>query len=376
MKIGILTHYIHYGYGGVMQNYALQAVLKSLNQEPVTLRCAWGKKTGLFTSIRNRFSLLAHALFKVDTKSITKKQDAFISKEVEPFIERYIKITPAIDSAKAFLNAAIRENCEALVVGSDQIWRNGFPYLEECYLNFAQDLGVKKIAYAASFAVDEWEYDRELTFRCSSLAKLFDAISVREQSAIHLCKEYLGVESELVLDPTMLLAREDYIKLFEEAGERQSEGDLFSYILDNNPNKEEIINEIAQKLNKRRYECMPEYETSYLNIIGHPQESVYPPVTKWLRSFYDAECVVTDSFHGTVFSIIFNKPFYVLVNNARGAARFSNLLGMFGLEHRMISDADSDVLAQPIDWERVNMSLGEMKTKSLSFLRKALCVDP
>ena len=158
-------------------------------------------------------------------------------------------------------------------------------------------------------------------------------------------------------------------------GERESEGNFFSYILDKNPNKEAIINEIAQRLNKRRFECMPEYETSFLNIIKHPQACVYPPVTKWLRSFYDADCVITDSFHGTVFSIIFNKPFYVLVNNARGAARFSNLLGMFGLEHRMISTADSDVLDQPIDWKRVNMSLEEMKNKSLSFLREALCVD-
>lgn len=375
MRIGILTHYIHYGYGGVMQNYALQSVLRSLNHEPITLRCAWGKKTGLFTSIKNRFSLLAHALLKVDTKSITKMQDAFISKEVEPFINRYIKITPAIDSAKAFFNAAVRENCEALIVGSDQVWRYGFSYLEECYLNFAQDLGVKKIAYATSFAVDEWEYDRELTLKCSNLAKQFDAISVREQGAMRLCKDFLGVESELVLDPTMLLPREDYIRLFEEAGERKSEGNLFSYILDKNPNKETVINEIAQRLNKRRYECMPEYETSYLNIIRHPQESVYPPVTKWLRSFYDADCVITDSFHGTVFSIIFNKPFYVLVNNARGAARFSSLLGLFGLEHRMISSLDGDVLTRPIDWERVNLLLDEMKKRSLGFLQRTLLVD-
>lgn len=372
MKIGILTHYIHYGYGGVLQNYALQTVLKSLNHEPVTLRCAWGKKKDLFHTIKNKISLIAHRVLKIDTISITKKQDEYITKNVKPFIERYITITPENDSAETLYNSAIRENCDALIVGSDQIWRREFPYLEECYLNFAQELELKRIAYAASFGVDEWEYDKELTARCSSLAKKFNAISVREKSAINLCNEYLGVESELVLDPTMLLEKDHYIKLIKEAGENKSEGDLFSYVLDKNPEKEAAIITLSKRLDKRRYECMPEFETSYLNIIKHPEKSVYPPVTRWLRSIYDADCVVTDSFHGTVFSIIFNKPFYVIVNNRRGAARFTSLLSLFGLENRIVTSADNIALDKPIEWDRVNLILEEMKKKSLAFLQKAL----
>lgn len=372
MKIGILTHYIHYGYGGVLQNYALQTVLKSLNHEPITLRCKWGKKTGLYLTIKYKLSLATHRLLNIDTWSITNKQDVLISKDVEPFINSHICSTPEIDSTAGFYDATLSEKCDALIVGSDQIWRKEFPYMEECYLNFAQELQLKKIAYAASFGVDEWEYDRELTERCRGLASKFDAISVRERSAIQLCEEYLSVKSEFVLDPTMLLEREDYIKLFEEAEEKESEGELFSYVLDKTPEKEAVIKTIVKRLDKRRYECMPRYETSYLNIIKHPQESIYPPVTRWLRSIYDADCVVTDSFHGTVFSIIFNKPFYVLINNRRGSARFTSLLGLFGLENRIISNAENIVLDQSIDWERVNMKVEEMKNNSLVFLQKAL----
>lgn len=372
MKIGILTHYIHYGYGGVLQNYALQTVLKSLNHEPITLRCSWGKKNDLFHSIRNMLSLMAHRLLNIDTKSITQKQDDYITKEVEPFIGQYIKITSNNDSAEALYNSTINENCDAIIVGSDQIWRRDFPYLEECFLNFTQGLKLKKIAYAASFGVDEWEYDNELTAKCRVLANKFDAISVREQSAIKLCNDYFGVNSEFVLDPTMLLEREIYIKIIEDSGERKSDGELFSYILDKNPSKEEVVNRIAKQLNQRRYECMPEYETSYLNIIRHPQESVYPPITRWLRSIYDADTIITDSFHGTVFSIIFNKPFYVLINKNRGAARFTSLLSLFGLEHRVINSSGSVALDQPIDWNRVNLLLDEMKKKSLAFLQNAL----
>lgn len=372
MKIGILTHYLHYGYGGVLQNFALQKVLKSLNHNPITLRCAWAKKQSLLVAIRNRLSLFLHLLLKIDSRSITKKQDDYVSKQVEPFIKRYINATPEIDSTKGFGTATIYEHCDALIVGSDQVWRREFPYLEECFLNFAQELKIKRIAYAVSFGKEEWEYEKDLTSRCRYLAGKFDAISVREQSAIGLCEEYLGVKPEFVLDPTMLLKREDYITLFEEAGESKSKGEIFTYILDNSADKENIINTISKRLGKKRYECMPKYETSYLNIIKYPEECVYPPVTKWLRSIYDADCVMTDSFHGTVFSIIFNKPFYVILNAERGNARFHSLLKFFGLEDRIISAEDSMVINQDIDWDRVNSSLNEMRNKSLDFLRNSL----
>jgi hypothetical protein len=372
MKIGILTHYLHYGYGGVIQNYALQTVLKSLGHDAVTLRCAYNKKVGIKLRIRSWLSMIAHIILRIDTRSITAKQDVFVTKEVEPFIREYINVTRENNSTSSFRRATIEEKCDALVVGSDQIWRRGFPYVKECYLNFAQDLNVKKVAYAASFSQDEWEYDNEFTKVCKKLAERFDAISVREKSAVNLCKKYFGVDADFVLDPTLLLEKEDYIELYKKNEVKREDGDLFTYVLDKTGDKEAIINMISVKLGKKRYECMPQYSTTYFNIKNHPNECVYPPITQWLRSINEAELVVTDSFHGMVFCIIFNRPFFVLVNEDRGAARFYSLLKLFGLESRIINKIDDVDVISPIDWYSVNQIKKEWKEKSISFLKKAL----
>ena len=371
MKIGILTHYIHYGYGGLLQNYALQTVLKRMGHEPITLRASWDKKVSFKKAIRNKLSYWAHLILHKDM-GITPRQDDFITLYNEPFISKYLSITKNNRSSKDFRQAVVDNKCDALVVGSDQVWRKYFAYVSTCYLDFAEGMDVKRIAYAASFAVDNWEYTEEETLKYRGLANKIDAISVREESGIKLCKNYLNVDAQLVLDPTLLLSKEDYIKLVEEAGEMKSDGELFSYVLDKEPQKEAIINGIATKLEMKRYECMPSYPTTYLNVKKHPQESIYPPVTKWLRSIMDAKCVVTDSFHGTVFSIIFNKPFYVLINEGRGAARFTSLLSMFGLESRIISSTDDVNDIGPIDWNQVSSKLDLLRCDSREFLKKAL----
>lgn len=371
MKIGILTHYIHYGYGGLLQNYALQTVLKRMGHDPITLKVAFNKKVPFKKAIRNMLSFGAHILLHKDM-GITVQQDDFITQYNEPFISKYLAITKPLRSSKDFQRATIENKCEVLVAGSDQIWRKYYSYVSTCYLDFAKDMDIKRVAYAASFAVDNWEYTEEETRRYRKLAQKFDAISVRESSGIRLCKEFLNVDAQLVLDPTMLLEKEDYIKLVEEAGEKHSEGELFSYVLDKNPEKDNIINGIASKFGLRRYECMPLYPTTYYNVKNHPKDSIYPPVTKWLRSIMDASCVVTDSFHGTVFSIIFNKPFFVLINENRGSARFTSLLSLFGLESRIITEIEDVDERYEIDWEQVSLKKELIRNSSMSFLNNAL----
>ena len=119
----------------------------------------------------------------------------------------------------------------------------------------------------------------------------------------------------------------------------------------------------------------PFYVNSKYNNAEAPlEERIQQPVEKWLRAFYDAEFVITDSFHACVFSLIFNKPFIVYGNKERGFARFESLLNLFGLEERLVCSPNDvkKTLEKNIDWNRVNSIHKQMKEKSLSFLVKNL----
>ena len=186
---------------------------------------------------------------------------------------------------------------------------------------------------------------------------------MREHSGIDLCRKYLGCDAVHVLDPTMLLDKEDYMGLVENEKEPKSKGSLFTYILDRSEEKQLLIDEVASELNLCPFTSMPKHTMD-----------VYPPVTQWLRAFMDAKFVVCDSFHGAVFSIIFNKPFLIIGNKERGMTRFNSLLDTFDLRSRMadnVSDVHS-IVNVSIDWEKVNRIRAEMKTYSFEFLKSSL----
>lgn len=371
MKIGIITHYLHFGYGGVMQNYALQTVLKRLGHNPMTFRVDAVKNRGLLWCLRSWIVRILHSLRGIDS-GITRKQDLYISKEVEKFISSHISCTNFVRTNNDFRKVTELEKFDALIVGSDQIWRNNYDYVSNCFLDFAKGLDVKRIAYAASFGIDKWCFTMNDTQKYKALVKDFDKISVREDSGIELCSKYLDRDDvELVLDPTLLLDKNDYIALINEANEPHSDGKLFTYVLDKTPQKAAIIKEVSRKLGLKRFECMPQYDSTYDNVKKYKQQCIYPPITKWLRSFLDAEFVVTDSFHGTVFSIIFNKPFFVILNKERGNARFKSVLTLFNLDNRIVNN-DIELDYNNIDWDYVNKKRKMLVEKSISYIRGAL----
>ena len=115
---------------------------------------------------------------------------------------------------------------------------------------------------------------------------------------------------------------------------------------------------------------MPKSKVTRKNVKKNLDACVYPSVTQWLRAFIDAEFVVCDSFHGAVFSIIFNKPFLIIGNKERGTARFNSLLDMFDLSSRMINDiADVHLIVNSIiDWDKINLIRYKMKSYSLEYL--------
>jgi hypothetical protein len=377
MKIGILTQPLHNNYGGLLQNFALQTVLNELGHEVYTINISRKEHHLTFMKMasiakRSFLRILGHDI--VIRAWPTEQESEVISQNTRQFVKRNIKTTKPITQK---LNQRLIKEYEfdAYIVGSDQVWRPCYsPQQPTYFLDFLKNnSNVKKLAYAASFGVSEWEFNKKQTIYYGELLKLFDAVSVREDSGVKLCKRYFDVDATHLLDPTMLLNKEEYVSLVEKMNISKSPGNLFIYILDKNEDKSAIVNSVADQFKLDPFSAMPTrsfYEPGRKDI----NDCVFPPVEEWIRGFIDAEFVVTDSFHGTVFSILFNKPFIAIANKSRGLTRFESLLKLFQLEDRLIfsyKDLNMNGLKE-IDWEKVNAILKRERKKSKLFLEKYL----
>ncbi len=373
MKIGIYTLPLNYNYGGLLQAFALQTVLERMGHDvtiidrPLHQKEAFWERPREKTKRAIRKYLFREEHIRVFQENYEAALYPLISKNTQKFIDRYLHTIKINDSSE------LHEGMfDSIVVGSDQIWRRAFhDSKRKCYdsfLAFAEKWKIKRIAYAASFGIDYWEYNKIDTIRCAELAKLFDAISVRERSGVNLCYEHFGVKAEHVLDPTMLLQKEDYIRLFEAQGTRQSSGNLLCYILDETPFATEVINRIEQRMGLHRFHVNSRADNTWATV----EDRIQPPVEQWLRGFYDAEYVVTDSFHACVFSFLFGKPFIVIGNQNRGMERFRSLLQMVGLEERLIT---KEMTVDFIHQSSLKGALGRvenLKDTSIQFLKDNL----
>lgn len=373
MRIAIITLPLHGNYGGILQNYALQTVLKRMGHTVETVafprelkQPLWRKPLAYGKRFIKKFVFRKNVhIFYEQWYNATQP---LLLRNVWKFVDNQI-VTRTVSR---FTN--IHEgDYDAFVVGSDQIWRPIYSYkpITDAYLSFAKDWkDVRRIAYAISFGTAEWEYTPGQTAQCAALVRLFDGVSVREDSAVKLCKEHLHCEAVHVLDPTLLLSTEDYVALFSDKLSEPPRGQLLTYILDETPEKNHIIQKLAGHYHYQPYRANSRFEDGDAPL----EERVQPPVEQWLKDFYDAKFVVTDSFHATVFSILFGKPFIVIANKARGLSRIESLLKMFGLEkHVVYGEAELDVsLDYALNRQQLQARLQTWREESLGFLRNSL----
>lgn len=355
MRIGIVTQPLTTNYGGILQNYALQQVLKAMGHEVWTIDYG---KFNWYDWYNNALRVVIKKVLGRDAKfiptpTVRKKLETPLRRFVYDYISltkpRTKKIDPDIIDKYIF---------DAIVVGSDQVWRPIYNYnVLDCFLKFTGTRRLKKIAYSASFGTDVWEFSSEQTKDCAKLAKDFKAVSVRELSGVELCKDYLNIDAVNVLDPTLLLHKDNYLKLCRSIATRDSF--VFAYILDEN---EEIKDAVRSFAKQKGLPCI-------IKNAG-VQISQDDSVELWLSFFRDASYVVTDSFHGTVFSIIFNKEFFVLGNGQRGNSRFESLLSILGLDERMRTEFNNSV--SNIDWSLINAKREKLILDSMRWLKHAL----
>lgn len=410
MKILILTHPLHTNYGGLLQAFALQKTLRELGGGGNDVRTIdWIRRRALWARVARFVLALGWRLFKkfiLQKKGVCvfpKKKPSRDGNEMRRFVAENIRTTPCVNAYRLGRDLArLVEAPDAFVVGSDQVWRRAYiQNLPAFFLGFLRgnDTRTRRVAYAASFGIDFWDYTSAETRVCAALAQKFHAISVREDSGVALCEKHLGVRAEHLPDPTMLLSREDYCEIVarDEArgflknrdaetvagGGNARRRIVLSYVLDETPEKRALVNAAARELGA---------DAEARELMPRAEGAAFPPVSAWLRGFRDAAFVVTDSFHGCVFSVIFNKDFIAIGNAARGMARFKSLLKKFGLEERLIvlgADAGeqgagtaagagtaeervSAFVAVRIDWPRVNAIRSSEAARAREFLENAL----
>lgn len=354
-RIAVLTLRVDNNYGGNLQRYALVRVLQELGFDSTVLyfRSEW-----IHDPVSKKFKRFVKSFLKLllgqssDPLFYWKHEDNRWEETrsfTYPFFCNYVKHSPLIFSESSLRKHVRNRNYYGFIVGSDQVWRKAYTQrwgVEHFFLDFAPK-GAKKIAYAASFGLNDMEYDERELERLRELYKRLDAVSVREDSGLEVLAKHGWNKPHAViaLDPTMLLAKEHYMKLIKQGLTKPSKGDLFCYILDDDTESARVISSIEKEKN---------YTSFYVSIIGKDRVSV----EQWLRSFVDARCVVTDSYHGLVFSLVFNKPFYLIYNAKRGNARFESLLGLFDLSTNGLD----------VDWEFVNKRMEELRKESINFL--------
>ncbi|RUO49317.1 polysaccharide pyruvyl transferase family protein [Pseudidiomarina donghaiensis] len=378
-KIAILTQPLHDNYGGLLQAYALKETLKFLGHSPLVVN-RHGAGAHPF---RRKLSKLKSTLLNrpvTPNQYLSDRERAVISEKTIGFRAQYIPELSKLITSQRGMNSLLTQNIDAYVVGSDQCWRPRYsPCISNYFLDFAKESkGIKRIAYAVSFGTAEWEFNDADTLECKNLLKLFDAISVREDDGVALVQNHLDrADAVHVLDPTMLLQTSAYDRITTEQKVPDSSGNLKVYVLDKNKEKEEFIRQAASRLQLETFEVMPERRVQQEKVTDANVELFkYPCPSQWLKGFQDAQFVITDSFHGTVFSILYNKPFIALGNERRGMSRFTSLLKMFGLQDRLVLDLKAggatELLEQSVDWQQVNEILSREREKAMNFLKDNL----
>lgn len=371
----ILPHPLVHNYGGILQAFALQQILLELgvnNQVINFFSKNWGsllKKEG----IRGKCSNIKQLLKIILLASPVALPGMFYPHLFSAFKRRFMRLWN-LDLERHKLPEL--NGGEPFIVGSDQVWRcvyarniESVPFF---FLNFAtKKQRQQSIAYAASFGSDEWEGTPEETEECARLLKDFKAVSVREHSGIEICREVFGVEAVQMPDPTLLLEQEDYNHLIRNWRTKSTDTPFMAvYLLDETEEKKTLTHTLSKEIGLYAQHLMPHPGAEKL------MDRLPLSVPQWLRFIRDSECVLTDSFHGCVFSIIFNKPFICLGNENRGSARFDSLLGTYGLRDRLVTNYDKDAILQllntPIDWERVNTIRHSEQQRAIEFLEEHL----
>lgn len=373
-KVGIIIINDYSNYGNRLQNYATQEVLKSLGCEVETIVNNPHKKLRTIEKLNkllklSKGDLIKKRLHKIRQKLYKSNEEKRIEimKEVrrnsfKQFTSKNISETPYVIS-RYNIPSELNDHYSAFVVGSDQVWNPNFrkgSFID--FLTFAPE--EKRIAYSASFGIEKLpeEYEDNYSRWLSEMAH----ISVREDAGAKIVKKLTGRDVEVLVDPTLMLTKDQWLSISKSAAYKPDKPYLLTYFLGEiTSNAREKINYIAKENNlvivnmadiqdERRYIADPAEFLDYIN---------------------SSEIFLTDSFHGVVFSILFEKPFIIFDRVSKTpsmSSRINTLLTKFDLIARRADNIKNNNDAFNINFSHVNKILEIERKKAINYLKEAL----
>lgn len=356
-KASIVTLNGYFNYGNRLQNYALQEALKKYNLEVDTLRITrTSKKETVKPFLRNVRDYIKDAS---NYKLEKKRNEIFMN-----FSNTYINERPQeyyLDDDLTFLNSEV----DYFVAGSDQVWNPNMNKLSSKYfLEFADE--DKKIAYAPSIGVGELSDNAAMKYK--NWIDGIPYLSVREHEGAELIESLNGRHAEVLVDPTMLLTRDEWLKITKDASNKPKGKFILTYFLGGIPEQHQ----------KEIYDLSERYSMPIINLGDINEEETYKTgPSEFVDYINDSSIFFTDSFHGVVFSILLDTPFVVyerITSSSTMYSRIETILDKFDLRKREVDNIDfsDDVFA--VDYSHTISILEEEKRQADDFLKNALSI--
>lgn len=368
MKIGILTFHTPINYGAVFQAYALQKYLKiNMPEHSISIIDFQTKKHlseyKIFSPFRRNI-----ILYLFNQLCILYRYPAIKRRKLkfQYFLKTELDLTRKYPTQEEFLTKI--QKMDVYIVGSDQVFHPKAEYLRAYYLDFKKG-NSKKIAYAPSFGMSD--FDEEIRRKISPMITDFDALSCRENDGANFLQEITKKNIPTVLDPVFLLNNTQWSSISIES--KISAKYIFIYDLNG---KEHLI-KIALKIKEVtgwKIICQTQAANKFYQV---DQQIFDCGPREFIGLVKNAEYIVTDSFHGTAFSILFNKPQSIYIAMPKAATRIYSLLAQLGLTSRIIENGMSDRFVYEKSDKKIDYSLklNELISKSAQFLMEAIKPD-
>lgn len=361
MKLGIITYHRSINYGAQLQAYALSKVLSKLGHQAEIIDC---NTIGCGNVFHWNFKSLRGFLGACKNNALSLLSEFKRRAAFSDFVENYIPKSKECTTTEA-LNSIVNEY-DYIITGSDQVWH---PLICEGKKLFFLDLPIpseKKIAYAPSFGVTD--YTKEEVIQYIPLIKDIKHLSVRETTGNRIINKYMGKAAVEVVDPTILLNSRDWNDLTSPP--KYKKYLLYFTILDEPLGLDEAVRKYAydRRLKILRIGSVRDIlKKDFINVrASGPKE--------FLSLVRYADSIVTSSFHGLVFSILFHKDFFCVLNNNERNSRLIDLAEKLGVTSRIITDINSldNHNETSIDYNDVELRLSAMRESSFNFIKNAI----